>query len=240
MPRSRPGESRYLAKWRTTIPFEDFVLMLRRLEETGEQSLLTVLYYSGFRIAEICGDGPRRWKVLTPEGKSFSKQERLIKGWMDPEYEGRLWTWKHRGSLPGIVKEDITISGGLMKIYSRPLKHGKREGEGLIELDMKKFPFMDLVAMQWEATEPGGRVWPFTTHRAWVITTRASGGKLYPHAFRLSRATRMAEDPGMSLSDLMSWFGWSRVETPDSYIVASRTTARARKSIERELPHTTA
>jgi integrase len=235
MPRGRPGESRYREKWRSTIPFEDYVSMLHRLEETGEQSLLTILYYTGLRIAEVCGDGERKWKVLTSEGKSFSRQGKLVKGWMDPEYENTLWVWKHRKGLPGIVKEDIKINEGLVKIYSKPLKHGKREGEGLIELDMR-FPFMDLVAMQVEATEVGERVWPFTTHRAWVLITRASGGKLYPHAFRLSRATRMAEDPGIALADLMAWFGWSRVETPDAYVVGAKTTERARRSIERELP----
>lgn len=235
MPRGRPGESRYRDKWRSTIPFEDYVSMLHRLEETSEQSLLTILYYTGLRIAEVCGDKGRRWKVLTSEGKSFSKQAKLVKGWMDPEYEGKLWEWKTGKAHPGIMKEDIMMGDGLMKIYSRPLKHGRREGEGLIELDMK-FPFMDLVTMQLENTDAGERVWPFTTHRAWVIISRVSGGKLYPHAFRLSRATRMSEDPGIALADMMAWFGWSRVETPDAYVVGARSTARARKSIERELP----
>ena len=193
-----------------------------------------MLYYLGIRIAEICGDCKREWKKLTTHGKNLSREGGLPRNWKETE-EGELWYWEQRDTLPGIVKEDITLQGDILRIISKPLKHGKREGQGQLELDLR-YPYVDLIVEQWEGTEPGHKVWDITTWKAWNFISKISGGRLYPHAFRLSRATVMARNPEMSIADMKQWFGWARGETADKYIAPIRSVIKARKALAEEIP----
>jgi integrase len=193
------------------------------------KSLVVILYYCGFRISEATGDGDRKWKVLSVEGRALSKQKKLPDNWMDGEYENKLWWWRRRSSsLPGIVKEDIKVQDGNIYITSKPLKHGKRTGS--LELPLS-LPMVDLVVNQWKATPDGAKVWPITQHKAWRIISSASGGKIYPHSFRNSRATSMASSDQISIRDMMGWFGWSRATTADNYIFEQKSRAKAVASI---------
>ena len=70
-----------------------------------------------------------------------------------------------------------------------------------------------------------------TTRKSWELIARASGHWIYPHAFRLSRATLMARTLGISVSDMKAWFGWARSSTADAYIVSQRSMRKARDSI---------
>ena len=199
------------------------------------RSLVAILYYIGLRIAEICGDKKRKWKKLTAYGKSLSKEGILPKNWQKtPENEG-LWYWKERDPLPGILKEDISVDKNIVRIYSKPLKHGKREGQGQLELDLR-YPYVDLIVKQWESVEPGKKVWDISTWDGWKFISEISGGNLYPHAFRLSRATVMARNPEMSIADMKQWFGWARGTTADSYIVPIRSVEKARRALADEIP----
>ena len=234
--RGRPGESRYKKKRQSIINFEEFQTLIKKIEidNVTFRSLVAILYYFGLRIAEICGDKKRKWKKLTNYGKSLSRDGVLPRDWKDTE-EGELWYWEERDPLPGILKEDITLQGDILRIFSKPLKHGKREGEGQLELDLR-YPHVDLILQQWEKAEPGEKVWDVSTWKAWNFISEISGGTVYPHAFRLSRATVMARNPEMSIADLKQWFGWARGETADKYIVPVRSVIKARKALADEIP----
>ncbi len=230
--RGRPGRSRYRAKRTTVIPYRDFVSLVERLDSISLKSLVALLYYVPLRISEIVGDSKKKWRVLSAYGRGLSYQGTLPKGWTNSDQKNGLWDWRQRDSLPGILKEDITLDGLLLKIQSKPLKHGKRDGP--LEIDIR-YPLSNLIIDQWEKTEPEERVWAMTAWRVWKELTNISED-LYPHAFRFSRTTDMARDPNISLSDMLYWFGWAQARTADKYIQQARSTERTRASIERSLP----
>jgi len=230
VPRGRKGESRYKSKRRTMISFEEFESIINRIDLLEWRSLIVLLFYVGFRISEIIGDYKRKWKVLSPKGRTLQRQNILPKNWINTDESENLWVWKYRDELPGIMKEDISLDGTRLTIFSEPLKHGKREGEG-VELSTK-YPYVDLIVEQWRKTEPGEKVWNVSR---WKMKKMFSDIGIYPHAFRFSRATRYAHDPEMSIADMMEWFGWARASTADSYIVPVRSVAKSLRSIEKEL-----
>lgn len=234
--RGRRGESRYISKRQSIVDFNEFQSLVEKIEieNVTYRSLVTILYYLALRIAEICGDRKRKWKKLTSRGKNLSIEGSLRRDWKETK-EGELWYWKQRDPLPGIVKEDLTIEGYILRISSKPLKHGKREGEGQLELDLR-YPYVDLIVEQWDKTEPGEKVWDITTWKAWHFISTISEGRLYPHAFRQSRATVMARNPDMSIADMKQWFGWARGETADKYIMPIRSVIRAREALANEIP----
>ncbi len=230
MPRGREGESRYKSERRTMIPFKEFETTLSNIDLLVWKSLVTLLYYAGFRISEIIGDYKRRWKILSPKGRALQRQNKLPEDWIKIDESENLWVWKYRDELPGIVKEDISLDGTQLTIFSEPLKHGKREGEG-IELSTT-YPYVNLIVQQWKKAESGEKVWNVSR---WKMKQMFRDIELYPHAFRFSRATRFAHDPEMSIADMMEWFGWARATTADSYIVPVRSLAKSLRSIEKEL-----
>lgn len=231
--RGRPGESRYKRKRISIISFGEFKELMEKIEIKELKSLTALLYYLGLRVAEIVGDRPRKWKKLTDKGIVLSNARNLPPNWMETE-EGDLWYWKHRKTLPGILKEDITLDGDTLRIYSKPLKHGKREGVGQLELDIH-YPYVNLIIEQWQKTKPGEKIWNTSTWKVWNLISSLSEGRLYPHAFRLSRATRLARNPDMSIADMQQWFGWARASTADSYILPARSVSKVKDSIREEL-----
>jgi hypothetical protein len=85
--RGRPGESRYKSKRQSIVTFEEFQDLIQKIppSRVDLRSLIAVLYYIGFRIAEVCGDGNRKWKKLTSHGKTLSKDGMLPRGWKNTE-----------------------------------------------------------------------------------------------------------------------------------------------------------
>lgn len=206
--------------------------MLRALDSYEDpilwKSLLVVLYYTGLRIAELTGDRVKRWKILSSRGRSLSLQGGLPRDWITSP-AGDLWVYKYREkNLPGIVREDLRFQGELIYINAEVLKHGRRAVP--VELPIE-LPHIELLLDRWEKVEPGAKLWPVTPRKAWEVVREISGGWIYPHAFRLSRASLMARTPGISVSDLQGWFGWARSSTADSYIVSQRSMKKARDSI---------
>ena len=218
--RGRPGLSRYISKRTTVIPYRDFVIFIEKIPEKSIKSLVALLYYAPLRISEVVGDGIRKWKVLSAYGRGLSYQGTLPKGWANSDQKNGLWLWRHRDSLPGILREDISIDGLLLKIQSTPLKHGKREGP--LEIDIR-YPYSNLIIEQWEKTEPECRVYPLTTWNVWNQFTKIDKD-MYPHAFRFSRTTSMSRDPSISLADMLYWMGWAQARTADNYIQQARST----------------
>ena len=170
--------------------------------------------------------------MLSSYGRGLFNQGILPENWQKSDQRNDLWVWRHRDSLPGILKEDISIDGLLLVIHSQPLKGGKREGP--LEIDIR-YPYVDLIIEQWENTEPESRVWDYKPWYVWSQLTKIDKN-MYPHAFRFSRTSDMARDENISLSDMLYWMGWARAETADSYIRQARSTERTRTSIERSLP----
>ena len=230
MPRGREGESRYKNKRRTMISLEEFETSLNNLNLLVWKSLIVLLFYAGFRISEIIGDQKRKWKILSATGRALQRQNKLPLNWIKTDLSQNLWIWRNRGKLPGIVKEDISLEGTRLTIFSEPLKHGKREGEG-IELSTT-YPYVDLIVDQWRKTEPSKKVWDVSR---WKMKNMFKEIGIYPHAYRFSRATRYAHDPDMSIADMQEWFGWARGTTADGYIVPVRSVAKSLRSIEKEL-----
>ncbi len=240
--RGRKGESRYKYPRQKTIDFEEFETIMKKIkiENVEYRSLVAFLYYLALRIAEICGDKKRKWKKLTPYGTRLSKDGALPKDWKETE-EGELWYWKERGPLPGIVKEDIALQGDILRVVSKPLKRGKRkppgggEGVGELELDVR-YPYVDEIVEQWKRTEKGKKVWDITTWKAWDFLSKLTDSRVYPHAFRTSRATVMARNPQMSIAVMQYQFGWARAMTADSYILGVQSAATARIALADEIP----
>ncbi|HKZ93703.1 MAG TPA: hypothetical protein VJ249_03865 [Candidatus Bathyarchaeia archaeon] len=58
-----------------------------------------------------------------------------------------------------------------------------------------------------EWTLENGRYWlfPVSKYLAWWLTSKATEGRLYPHYFRLNRATQFAKHEKTSL-DLKKWY----------------------------------
>lgn len=228
--RGRLGESRYILKRETTIEPRELEAMLSNLDDSGYKSLLVCGFYTGLRIAEMIGDPPRKWKVLSKEGNRLNKigelpgrpGERL---WMrDP----KLWEWRVGEEHLGIRREDIKTQIGTAYITAKSLKHGKRKRP--LELPLS-LPYMNLVMETLWATNPKERLWPYTENQVWRRFKRASDGLVYPHSLRFSRATNMAKSPGIALKDMLGWFGWARASTADSYLGGEQSIAKAKASI---------
>ena len=161
----RPGQSRYRTKHSGVISFVDFEGILANTRSDTMASLLTVLFYTGLRIAEICGDNGRKWRVLSVFGKRILKRDgSLPSGWRK---DLRLSKARHRGPASGILREDITIEGDFLHIEAPPLKHGHRKGARSPLNLHRTWPHVDLIEQQWHRTEPEKRVWPLTPTQVW-------------------------------------------------------------------------
>ncbi|MCX6653918.1 MAG: hypothetical protein NTY03_02225 [Candidatus Bathyarchaeota archaeon] len=99
-----------------------------------------------------------------------------------------LWQWRYRDTLPGIKREDIIIQRGVVYVTAKSIKHGIRDDP--LEFSTK-LPYMMLVLDTWNKTSIGERVWPYSENKVWHKITKASGGTIYPHSLRFSRAKSM-------------------------------------------------
>lgn len=183
------------------------------IDPLRDASLLAVFYWTGLRLAEVVGDRPRRYKV-----SRFTPQER-------EDFRRKGIDWKKnpdpyviRTSLerPGIRKEDILFDSSRDSLFITALafKHGKRDAP--LELSLS-LPYVDLIKNQWERTKPGEKVWDLRREYAWEII-KGFSPKLYTHFYRLNRAMDFVDSPTTSPADLLSWFGWKRVQTAYNYL----------------------
>lgn len=169
-----------------TISHETFGQLLERVNHINRegrsvlsiQSLLAVLYWSGFRWSEVCGDKGNKW----------------------PLKNGTI-----RVSKPfrGLYKENIWIEGNSLLIRQEARKHGHREAPVVLDLDL---PFVSLILEQWELTAPQSPVWPIPKTSGWRIFKRIDP-KLYPHYFCLVRISKLCRDPRNSIADVCEFTG---------------------------------
>ena len=181
-------------KQKKGIDLADFSRMLQKAEELLHpkydsltvKSFLVVLYWTGLRKTEV--HGARRHKYVLPPTKGPGHKDPLTR-YTDP--------------VPGILKEDITLTGDTVFIRAIARKKGKREAP--LEL-WTGFPYVSLIVEQWQRTPKTQRVWPITEWDSWNLMKQIDGKK-YPHFFRFNRITELCADPKMSVADVCSWTG---------------------------------
>lgn len=173
-----------------------------RFKDVNIPALLSMLYYTGLRITEITGDPPHKYQLK--DGSVKTTEE-----------------------IQGLVKESIELKGEFLSIHASEVrKGGERYSPLWIPLDR---PGATDILELWENTEEGERLFPISRSFAWKLLKEL--GDLYPHYFRMNRATKFAEHPETSIKDLQDWFGWKGLETPSKYMAKGG--RRTKKMAER-------
>lgn len=173
--------------------------------------LVSMIYYTGLRISEIVGDPSHAYKV-------------------------KDGTVKYSEQIKGLVKEDITVIDEFVRINATECrKHGKRTSPLWIKVNKTG---VEEIIKAYHQTSEGQRLFPISKSHAWklikhiaVIQKGEKIHRLYPHFFRLNRATKFADDPETTVRDLQQWFGWRDGRTLSSYM--ARAGRETKKMAER-------
>ena len=180
MPRYRHG------KIEKTIDLHILDELMRRVDNVDRcgypsdfiRALIAILYWTGFRISEVIGGKPHKYRLKSGEVK-------------------------YTEEFPGLLKENIWVDDEFLYVYQRARKHGKREGPVAIPLVL---PYVNLIVEQWRKTKPGHKVFPIAYVTFWRILKRIDP-KIYPHFFALNRITKLAENPEIGLAQICAWTG---------------------------------
>jgi len=135
------------------------------------------------------------------------------------------------------TRDDFKVKDGILIVQCPAKKRGRRK---ILKAPID-LPFMDLILKQIEKTRrtkfnPNKRVWDFSSTTAWRIVKRVMP-KHYPHFFRLNRAVHFLDDPTTTIPEMQAWFGWTQVNTINSYLGFSerhldKQASRLKKEVE--------
>jgi hypothetical protein len=178
-----------------------------------DSSLLAIYYWTGLRLAEVVGDRPRKYKVSS---FTIEQREDMKRKGLDWTKQPNAYVTKTSPERPGVRKEDIEFDKErkVLSIQALALKEGKRDDPLELYLDL---PYADLIKQQWDRTNPGEKVWNLSREYAWEIIKELDK-RLYTHFFRFNRVMEVIELPDTSVVDLLSWFGWRRLQTAYNYL----------------------
>lgn len=134
-----------------------------------------------------------------------------------------LWLYGKRISeVLGLRRRDIWVEGDFLYASFHVLKKKRRNDIG------EKKPFVKSIKMDHpyyrylyeylkdKQFAPDDRIFPFSRHVAYQMIKKVNP-TVYPHLFRTSLATRMAE-LGATEYELMHWFDWDRSSTAGEYV----------------------
>jgi len=206
---------KYKSKVEQVISIKTFENIVNNAENLRDQSLISILYWSGLRKAEITGDKERMYYIYSKEAHRLSKIGELPKNW---NHYPELRVEKIRPEIEGILAEDIELIEDELHITAKALKRGERLKPLILSVNLSN---VDLIEKQWKLTSYHSKVWDMSTWQAWDIVKKASDGRLYPHFFRLNRASRIVDDYEITIKDIKDWFGWKSSVTLGKYLAKS-------------------
>lgn len=128
-----------------------------------------------------------------------------------------------------VRRHDVKMDEQYIYVTITPLKRWKKTKEGterkLIPVSLvfprKKTIFTRLIIDQTLATGVEEKLWDMVRETAWRYIV-ALNEKIYPHIFRHSRATHLA-DKGVGDDQMKRWLGWSpKSNMPSRYIQYSK------------------
>lgn len=193
-------------------------------------ALLATLNYAALRVSEIVGDRPCKYEVMwrpnlvgtfwepdpNEEYRPLKRYPEQPEGYSEKRFpNGFIYKWTKE--IHGLRKRDMRITKKAIRVDPKEIrKHGKRDEPLWIPL---KLPGANHIVEQWEVIESrNDRVFPISKWSAWSFISQVTEGRLYPHYFRLNRATKFAEHEKTSILDLQQWFGWVDPRTIRKYL----------------------
>jgi len=130
------------------------------------------------------------------------------------------------------VREDFWIKKGTLYVRAPPKKKGLKRSP--LEISVR-LPYVNLIVEQVQRTPRRSRVWSFSYMTGWRFVKKANPD-WYPHFFRFNRASKFCEDPEVTIQQLLSWFWWTDMRTPITYISKGRKYVRQlSKKLESEI-----
>lgn len=134
-----------------------------------------------------------------------------------------LWLFGKRISeVLRLKRRDIWAEGDLIYASFHVLKKKTREDTGVSKPFVKSMrithPYYKYLYYYLKEKRFGADdlIFPFSRHKAYRLIKEVNP-KTYPHFFRTSLATRMAE-LGATEYELMHWFDWDRSSTAGGYV----------------------
>jgi site-specific recombinase XerD len=162
--------------------------------------------------------GKQKELIYFEQFKDMLESTNFVKPLRDKSFLVFLyWFGIRKSEALELIKEDFEIESNILRVNAKAKKRGERPPLE-IPLDL---PLVHYIVEKVEKTKPNRRVWNMSPTTAWRIVKRISE-KLYPHFFRLNRASHFLENPKTSTAEMMSWFGWKSTKTVDKYVGYSR------------------
>jgi len=169
-------------------------------------------------MSPVYKHGKQKELIYLQQFMEMLKTTRFVKPLRDKSFLAFLyWFGTRKSEALELVKEDFEIGDGILRVNAEAKKRGERPPLE-IPLDL---PLVECIIERVKKTRKNRRVWNVSSTTAWRIVKRISE-KLYPHFFRLNRASHFLENPETSTAEMMTWFGWRSTKTVDKYVGYSR------------------